>query len=652
MKITAKDVEDWAETRTAQGELPRLIRRLALQAGTVTGIAFPAGESVSRPGWDGQILSKDSDPWVPAGRSVWEVSVRSDVTPKANEDYEKRTKETDPEARLQSTLIVVTARHWSRKDRWVSERRARGDWRDVRAYDSDDLESWLEASPAIALAFAEEIGLAGTGVESLARHWRGWAAQSEPPISTSVFFSDREEVKDRLITDLRNRLAGGPGGTYAIRADSAAEAAAFVCAALLESEDLSDQACVVTTEAGWRFVECNPRLRLAIAARPDIAERPADNALTIVPIAAGDLASGFGGREGAGFQLELRRPSIYAFRDALIEIGVEESDARRLALATGRSWSVYRRRHATNHAISRPDWLRLPEADALATLCLLGAWHGEKDADRRIVEQLTGDAYEAVERKLRKLSRVDDAPVITVGKVWRAKSPLELLDLFADRISSAELDRFFGIVEGLLVEPDPTLELEPDKRWMAQVYGKVRGESGLLFRSIFDALVKLSVRGRDYEGLATLDVDLRVERLVKRLLQDADATRWLSLHSHLSPLAEAAPGTFLTAVEASLGRPDAPVLRLFGESVSADGSLGGGAWYYADLLWALEAIAWSPRWMPRVAALLARMSDVELPGNWSNCPLNSLIGIFRSWMPQTAATLEQRIAVLDRLVAS
>jgi hypothetical protein len=207
----------------------------------------------------------------------------------------------------------------------------------------------------------------------------------------------------------------------------------------------------------------------------------------------------------------------------------------------------------------------VPESDALATLCLLGAWHGEKPADRAIVEQLTGESYEAVDRKLRKLFRVDDPPVISVGKVWRAKAPLELLDLFADRITAAEFDRFFEIVEALLVELDPILELEPDKRWMAQVYGKVREESGLLFRSVLDALVKLAVRGRDYEGLATLNVDLRVERLVERLLQDADATRWLSLASHLSPLAEVSPGVFLSAIEASLGRSDTPVLRLFGE---------------------------------------------------------------------------------------
>jgi hypothetical protein len=48
LKICAKNIERWAETRVAQGELPRLIRRLAVQTGSVTEIAFPAGESVSR----------------------------------------------------------------------------------------------------------------------------------------------------------------------------------------------------------------------------------------------------------------------------------------------------------------------------------------------------------------------------------------------------------------------------------------------------------------------------------------------------------------------------------------------------------------------------------------------------------------------------
>lgn len=86
---------------------------------------------------------------------------------------------------------------------------------------------------------------------------------------------------------------------YAIRADSVAEAAAFVCAALLrEAPALADAALVVTAEQGWRFVASHPRLKLAIAARPEIAHRPASNLVTVVPVAAGDLASGYGGKVG------------------------------------------------------------------------------------------------------------------------------------------------------------------------------------------------------------------------------------------------------------------------------------------------------------------------------------------------------------------
>ena len=39
-----------------------------------------------------------------------------------------------------------------------------------------------------------------------------------------------------------------------------------------------------------------------------------------------------------------------------------------------------------------------------------------------------------------------------------------------------------------------------------------------------------------------------------------------------------------------------------------------------------------------------------MKGNWGNKPGGSLFGLFRSWLPQTAASLDDRIAVLDRLI--
>ena len=107
-----------------------------------------------------------------------------------------------------------------------------------------------------------------------------------------------------------------------------------------------------------------------------------------------------------------------------------------------------------------------------------------------------------------------------------------------------------------MIRPDPKLELEPDQYWMAQVYGKVREESGLLFESVCDALVKLAVRGPDYPGLGTLHVEYRVVQLVEWLLGNADETRWLSLASmndgiqDLTPVHTPSGGAIIDAVRA------------------------------------------------------------------------------------------------------
>jgi hypothetical protein len=147
--------------------------------------------------------------------------------------------------------------------------------------------------------------------------------------------------------------------------------------------------------------------------------------------------------------------------------------------------------------------------------------------------------------------------------------------------------------------------------------------------------------------LATLDIEGRISALVRDLLHDCDSTRWLSLASLLPSLAEAAPSEFLRALEVSLDRLDAPVSRLLTETSSS--GIMGRCWH-AGLLWALETLAWSPERLARVALLLARLGKIEIKGNWGNSPVNSLVDIFRTWLPQTAAPLEQRIAVIDTLM--
>ena len=67
------------------------------------------------------------------------------------------------------------------------------------------------------------------------------------------------------------------------------------------------------------------------------------------------------------------------------------------------------------------------------------------------------------------------------------------------------------------------------------------------------------------------------------------------------------------------------------------------------VLWALELLAWNPQTFPRVVVILARLSQTTIDDNWVNKPINSLSAIFRWWIPQTAASLNDRIKALETL---
>ena len=654
MQITAKQIADWADTSKARGELPRLIRKLLHTTGKITEASIPAGDSVTQPGFDGEIFSETGNAWVPVGRSFWEMSCRTDVRKKANEDYDKRVSQASSAERERLVYVSVTARRWANKQNWLEEKVAKGDWRGVRAYDADDLEQWLEESPAVALEFGETLGLNGDGVESPSRYWRKWSTQSEPEITQAALLSGRTGTAESLLAKIRDLVETRARNFLSIKADSVEEAVAVTAACLMGDPELSAAAAIVTDARGWRFVDKNPQIKIAVSSRPEIAELPSSrNGLVIVvPYASGDMSRHFPDAAGRADNIEVRleRPGYDEFEEALVGIGIGPNDASRLSRHCGRSWTVFRRLRARNPSIRKPRWLGLdhpPSAASLSTICLVGGWSSNHEADRKFVERIAGMAYSEVECDLGEIGRLDDAPIIHIGGVWKAKSALELLALFGDRITDEQLDAFFSAVEGVLSAPDPQLELPDEERYAAAVHGKVRPESDLLIDSICDTLIKLAVRGPDFDALQAKRIEQRVAELVHQLLDDADPTRWLSLSGVLPQLAEAAPRDFLTAIEKSLSRPDAPVRALIEETRGSD--LTGRCWH-TGLLWALETLAWAPERLARVALILARLTETEVNGNWGNTPDGSLVNIFRSWLPQTAATVEERIAALDTLV--
>ena len=203
---------------------------------------------------------------------------------------------------------------------------------------------------------------------------------------------------------------------------------------------------------------------------------------------------------------------------------------------------------------------------------------------------------------------------------------------------------------------DPAFDLPSDQRWMAAALDHIPEHSGLLRRGLVKTLVIMAVHGAEVPSPTSSARDTS-ERIIRGLLEaaNADWRLWGSLSGHLSALAEAAPESFPGRRR---GRPAGAGARP-GKLFDPDGDPMSGSHLHTGLLRALEVLAWSPDHLGRVVSVLAKLDLVDpaselrlVEGERSRVahrPLSVLKAIFRSWLPATSATLDERLVVLDRL---
>ena len=279
-------------------------------------------------------------------------------------------------------------------------------------------------------------------------------------------------------------------------------------------------------------------------------------------------------------------------------------------------------------------------------MTLIGAWHRGSRADRQILATLAGCEYERVERSVADLLRKDDCPVWCVDQYRGVVSRIDALFAISPWITETDIVEFMQLAEVVLSESDPALELPETRQWAAGLYGKVREHSDALRTGVCETLVLLSVHGNPlFQNRLGIDMTACVAGLVRRLLTPLTSGKLRSHDRNLPGYAEAAPREFLALLEEDLRR-DKPVLRELLKPASS--GMFGHPWR-TGVLWALERLAWSPQTLMRVVTVLARLSQTRIEDNWVNKPINSLAAIFRSWIPQTAASLGDRVKALNAL---
>jgi addiction module HigA family antidote len=643
LTIKAREIEDWAGHQIdARTHLPVLLRKLVHSTGNdLRYVDFPGYDNAQRKGSDGFVEAGTATPWIPGGSSYWEFGTDQNPSGKAESDYTARLNSIDPAVRAISTFVFVTPRNWNGRGTWEKQKNEAGNWKAVRALDASDLEQWLEQSVPAQIWLAEQLNRPVSGYETLEMAWNRWAGASEPHLKPEIFSPAIAAYRDTFKAWL-NKPSDRP---FVVSADSREEALAFLACLFNEEElrHLKDLAAVFTSPETLRTVVASsvpfiPIVHSIEAQRELIDAYRRLHCIILRPRNAVDSE--------ADVKLDLL--NYDAFKEALISMGLKEDDVDRLARESGRSPTILRRRLSKIEAIRVPDWARDDDrAKALIPMALIGVWHIEMDADRKLVSKVADRKYEVIEDDIARLLQFDDSPVWSIGQYRGVASKLDAMFAIARMVTSSDLKRFFVAAEYVLSESDPALELPEKDRWAASLYNKTRNHSSALRTGICETLVILSVHGNNlFQNRLGLDVDGQVARLIRKLLTPLTLERLLSQDRDLPRYAEASPDTFLSIIEEDLER-DEPIV--FGLLKPVDSGLLGAFPSRTGLLWALECIAWNPKYLPRVASILAKLSKLKIDDNWANKPEASLSSIFRSWMPQTAATVDQRYKVIQGL---
>ncbi len=653
--VSAKDLEQYSERRDCQENLPLIIRRLIRATiNKISSISFPSGESIGYPGWDGRLESLEETEYIPKGLSLWEMGTSKDIRRKAEKDYRKRKQDPLGYNPSEAVFIFVTPRIWSGKERWLKEKKKEGLWKDVRVYDGRDLEEWLEQAPAVGAWLAKLIGKYPENITSLEDWWNEWSNVTRPPLITDLVLSGRnkeiEEIKKWLESSpsLKKEWLESPPSLKLVQSFTVDEAIAFLYAVIStlsenEREYFLSKSIIVEDEESLKHIVTTCKNDLILVPKfkeVESAVSYSNNHHIFIPLDPGDTT----GKKN----LVLSHIEREGFVNSLVKMGISKESAEKYFRDTAGILSILRRQ--LSPVSNKPEWAKPENARELIPILLVGKFNENKDDDKEIISEISEIPYDQYVTYLKKWEHSQDPPVLKIGEIWRLTSHIDSFYLISPFLTKEDFEKFGNVVLKVLREINPALDLEPEKRRIASLYGKLPKYSKELRKGIVETLILIAVFGDKINNGRGLDLPYTpqswVDSLVAELLKDADWKLWYLLEDVLPLIAEASPLSFLDAVEDSLSQESPPIMGMFSET--EDTSTSHSA--HPSLLWALEGLAWDPNLLGRVTLILGKLAKLDPGGKLSNRPINSLRSIFLLRFPQTSASLGQRLKSLDLLI--
>jgi hypothetical protein len=642
--VTQQQVKAWADIELAKSVLPSLVRRLILNSAdtTVSDIHFPAFEEGVLGGYDGELTAASKHYYIPDGVSVFELSIRSDVTTKANDDYEKR--KTNPGSKIptNTTYVALTPRRWATKADWLKTKKAEKFWKDVRAYDITDLFTWIEQDPLTHLWLTEQISGQLIKATSASAYWKSWKIKTKPELDSKLILAGRRDEVARLFEHLKSSTTSIP-----IKTSTVYEGVLFAIASIVEQNDPSipvESVVVVNDDSGMSQLIASKKPLIIICSFPSFRlEEAIENGHKVIsvlqPSHAGDATT-----------LVVPTLNSEEVRALLVDGGMDLNEAYKLGNLASRSFFAYLRSVAINPVSLKPTWLGPENISVLTAASLLGSWNDKSEADRKVVEKISGKTYEEYEAILTGFELLGDTPAIHRGDVWSVVDKEDLISLVRSGYTKTQLGHYFDATIEMLGTKDPKYDLPISDWYMARVLDKRPIYSENLSNNTPTTLAILASKyGTEKPNGLTYSIQDNVSNVARSVLATANDDKsgklWLTLNSILSPIAEAAPEVFIELLEKDL-QTDNPVVKALFVTDSSFFSSSP----YTSLVYALEHLSWNEQYHSRVILILGKLNRFYEKNNVSPSPMSALNEIFSIIHKRPTLSDDEKLESLELLI--
>jgi len=635
--VTRNDIENWAKTAFSKSDLSYLISKLVrATTPSSTQVNFPSGSTAFIGGWDGEVACDEKTAYVPKGLSLYEFGTEANPKGKADRDYIKRKKDTLGFNPKECVFIFITPRFWKFKNKWVKNKQAEGFWKDVKVYDSSDLEQWLDIAVYVSGWFADYLRKAPlNGVDIAEQFWKYWSEYNGVTLLPETIVSGREKEQEEIFNFLEKK----PNIT-SFKAASKNEAIAFIIASaklfpINKSERFFSRALVVHSEDSYKMVSTNfvsPLILIpTFENRLPMYSAVSNNHHVIVPLGGDDDFD----------KNTITLPSID--RDgqinSLIKSGLSRENAEKFSRESGRNITILKKLLGFPH--NKAKWIEKENIREIIPALLLGRWNETYVGDIELIEKISEQKYSDYIATLNKWKNFEESPIIQIGETWRLTSPLDLWTNLSSQLTQNDFQKIQECFSLSFKNGNPIIEPE-DKNNFAASFNKKKKYSNWAREGLTQSLILVGRLGDSLKNSNLNHPQNWVDNIVLDLLNNANGETWVSVDHELPLISEASPGSFIKAVKNSLSKEEPEIIDMF---IEEEGFLHKTS-HHTGLLWALENLAWLPEYLRDSSFILLRLSRLDPGGSLSNRPLNSISEIFKPWHYQTLASYDERVEIL------